>query len=425
MQGQVIDLQLLTFLVNKYNYQIVNIRGLQTSDFWLVNFKANYPLICITHVNRDEPHLASGTFSQVYHAIASTIQRKQKLLILNTNEQAISFETPEMIIRRIETRIMDSFLLDEFNGIEEAVHEVKNVNNEKRKLTKVLQAKARSEFFKNFKASNTTPRLTYFILLICVVYFLFASFIKFSIGNESVAAILAGAYYKMNVVSAFEYWRLFTSGFLHVDFFHLFMNMMALFNVGTVVERIFKRSHYAIILIASILVGNLFVFIAHANSVGLGISGGIFGLLGAYIVYLYAYGAFKNKMILANFIQLLTVNILISLMPGISLLGHLGGFVTGILLGMVFVEHERLAGIKKHALASFALLIGCCGARIPSVLRVEPAYPAVDAAVVHVLRETPLKAYGDYLSDRYVAQMTKQNSSSYLEKYEYYLNGGK
>jgi membrane associated rhomboid family serine protease len=40
-----------------------------------------------------------------------------------------------------------------------------------------------------------------------------------------------------------QYWRLFTSGFLHVDFFHLLFNMYALFSFGVVAEEIFNDSY--------------------------------------------------------------------------------------------------------------------------------------------------------------------------------------
>ena len=36
-EKQVYGLQLLTFLVKEYDYQIVNIKGLKTTDYWLVN----------------------------------------------------------------------------------------------------------------------------------------------------------------------------------------------------------------------------------------------------------------------------------------------------------------------------------------------------------------------------------------------------
>ena len=49
VEKQVYGLQLLTFLVKEYDYQIVNIKGLKTTDYWLVNIKSEYPIICITN----------------------------------------------------------------------------------------------------------------------------------------------------------------------------------------------------------------------------------------------------------------------------------------------------------------------------------------------------------------------------------------
>ena len=156
-EKQVSVLQLLTFLVNKYDYQIVNIKGLPTQDYWLVNLKQKYPLICITNELYTQENINESVFGQVYRAILSTFTMAVKCLILNTNRQSSRFEYQQLIqIPIIEDMPVDSFLLETFEGIDHVVRKVKNVSQEKRHLTKVLQQKARSQYYSSLRERNSS-----------------------------------------------------------------------------------------------------------------------------------------------------------------------------------------------------------------------------------------------------------------------------
>lgn len=415
-EKQVYGLQLLTFLVNKYDYQIVNIKGLPTQDYWLVNLKQKYPLICITNELYTQANINESVFGQVYRAILSTFTMAVKCLILNTNRQSSRFEYQQLIqIPIIEDMPVDSFLLETFEGIDHVVRKVKNVSQEKRHLTKVLQQKARSQYYSSLRERNMLPKVTFTFMVICVVMFLIVKFLAFIPGDEITAAIMAGAYYKMNVISAFEYWRLLTSGFIHIDMWHLLMNMIALMNLGVVIERRLKRSQYIITMLVSIIVGNLFVLIGDGNIVTVGISGGLFGLLGVYSVLLFSEGGYKNPRILSSYISTLVINLFISMMPNISMLGHLGGFISGLALGICFSNQAKLKSFKRHVYIAFgAVLIACC-ACIPFVSRITPVYGGTDAKIIYSAEQLHLDFYADYLLDRYDAQMASQGENGYKE----------
>ncbi|WP_294560775.1 rhomboid family intramembrane serine protease [uncultured Traorella sp.] len=415
-EKQVYGLQLLTFLVNKYDYQIVNIKGLPTQDYWLVNLKQKYPLICITNELYTESNIHESIFGQVYRAILSTFTISVKCLILNTNHQSSRFEHQQIVqIPILEDMPVDSSLLETFEGIDHVVRKVKNVSQEKRHLTKILQQKARSQYYSSLKERNLLPKVTFAFMVICVVVFLLINFLAFIPGDEVTAAIMAGAYYKMNVIGAFEYWRLLTSGFVHIDMWHLLMNMIALMNLGPVIERRLKRSQYIITMLVSIIVGNLFVLIGDGNTVTVGISGGLFGLLGVYSVILFSEGGYKNPRVLSSYISTLVINIFISMMPNISLLGHLGGFISGLALGICFSNQSKLKTFKRHVSISFgAVLIACC-ACIPFVSRITPVYAGTDARIIYTAEQLHLDFYANYLLDRYDAQMASQGEDGYKE----------
>jgi rhomboid protease GluP len=140
-----------------------------------------------------------------------------------------------------------------------------------------------------------------------------------------------------NDVKDGEWYRLFTSNFLHADVFHIFVNMYSLFSIGPSVLSIFKPAGFAVIYIVSGIVGSLFSFIFNngLNRGSLGASGAIMGLLGALFAYTIVSGnsaAFNNILINVAVIALYGF-----LIPQIDNWGHLGGFVTGLILGFCFL----------------------------------------------------------------------------------------
>ena len=74
-------------------------------------------------------------------------------------------------------------------------------------------------------------------MLVCIIIFLLALMSAFYLENDAIAIVLWGAYYKMNVISMQEYWRLLTAGFMHIALFHLFANIMALYSIGCGCEK--------------------------------------------------------------------------------------------------------------------------------------------------------------------------------------------
>ena len=417
-EKQVYGLQLLTFLVNKYDYQIVNIKGLKTQDYWLVNLNQKYPLICITNDVYSKATIDQGSFGQIYSAIISTFKQNTKCLILNTNQMSQKFELNQILqIPVIENQPMDESLLQDFSGIDHVVRTVNDINKEKRTLTKILQQKEKSRYQTFLKQSRKNMKVTNIVGLICLVMFVACQLLTLINQNGITSAILLGAYYKINVVGAFEYWRLLTSGFIHIDFIHFLMNMLALFNLGLVMEKQMKRNQYLTVLLSSIVVGNLFVLMGSGNVVGVGISGGLYGLLGVYTVMIFSNGAYKNRQVMSSFISVLMVNVFISLLPNISLLAHLGGYISGVVLGIYFSRSVKLNNIKKHVLIPYLLVILGCFAWIPKVSRIMPIYAGTDANIIYTLEELHLDFYADYLVDRYDAHLSQQGE----EGYRYYL----
>ena len=237
------------------------------------------------------------------------------------------------------------------------------------------------------------------IIAICFVVWLFIQL--FPSDSTITNSILIGAFYKPFVLAG-EYWRLLTAGFVHVDMWHLAMNMMALFSLGKIFEPLLGVRRYLLILIPSIIVGSLFVLASPENSFVVGISGGIYGLLAAYVTLILRTGGWRMPPVRAALMNMLFINLLLNFLPNISVHAHLGGFVTGLIIyGLITSEKEEVYKRINHIVALVGLVIVLCfiswqNRSIPTRSR----YLGTDYKVLQILHNGPLREYSYFLAER-------------------------
>ena len=187
--------------------------------------------------------------------------------------------------------------------------------------------------------SITEAKLTISLIVLNVVCY----FISF-MGDDDVYFYLF-AQVNASIINDYEYWRLFSSMFLHSDLLHLFMNMFTLLLYGSLVEKFFKRYEYLIIYFFSGFLGNLFTLMLYPpNSLSVGASGAIFGLLGAAFV-LVARSNERTVLVLA--IIYLIYFLVASFQPGINAWAHLFGLIGGLLFGYLFIK-KRYRTSEKY-----------------------------------------------------------------------------
>ena len=237
------------------------------------------------------------------------------------------------------------------------------------------------------------------IIAICFVVWLFIQL--FPSDSTITNSILIGAFYKPFVLAG-EYWRLLTAGFVHVELWHLAMNMMALLSLGKIFEPLLGVRRYLLILIPSIIVGSLFVLASPENSFVVGISGGIYGLLAAYITLILRTGGWRMPPVRAALMNMLFINLLLNFLPNISVHAHLGGFVTGLIMyGFITTEKEEVYKRINHIVALTGLVAVLCfiswqNRSIPTRLR----YLGTDYNVLQILHDGPLHDYSYFLAER-------------------------
>ena len=152
-----------------------------------------------------------------------------------------------------------------------------------------------------------------------------------------------------------EYYRLLTAAFLHGGIFHLLLNMFALAQLGPVLEAALGRLRFVALYLLSALGGSVLSYLLSSPlQLGVGASGAIFGLFGAYYVVVRRLGGETSSIVV-----LLAINLVITVtVPIIDWRAHLGGLVTGAVLAVAFAYAPRGPGRDRlHALACAAVLV--------------------------------------------------------------------
>ncbi len=158
-----------------------------------------------------------------------------------------------------------------------------------------------------------------------------------------------------------QWWRLFSAMFLHFGALHLGMNMLALWDGGKLVERMFGPGRFLSIYLLSGVAGNLLSLVIQGNdAVSGGASGAIFGIYGALLVYVWFA---RHQMQTQEFRWLFWGALAFSaltigmgyIVPGIDNSAHIGGFLTGMVIAVILLPSAILT--SKYFLLT-QLLIG-------------------------------------------------------------------
>ena len=134
-----------------------------------------------------------------------------------------------------------------------------------------------------------------------------------------------------------EWYRIVTSGFLHsTNPMHLLFNMLALWNLGTILEPALGRVRFGLVYAVSLLTGSLGVLVLSPDSLTVGASGAVFGLMGALLIAHRVRGIDPWSSGLGG---VLLINLLITFgVPRISIGGHLGGLAGGLVAAWILLD---------------------------------------------------------------------------------------
>lgn len=168
-------------------------------------------------------------------------------------------------------------------------------------------------------------------------------------GNDA-----AEVFQQWSLVPAFvaggEWWRIGTAGFLHYGPMHLLFNMLALWVIGRDIEVILGRVRFVAVYLVALLGGSAAALLFYgSNAQVAGASGAVFGLMGGLVVVLRRIQAPLSQVLIV-----IGINIVLSVvLPGVSLIGHLGGLVVGAVAtaAMVYAPARNRELVQALAIA--------------------------------------------------------------------------
>lgn len=168
------------------------------------------------------------------------------------------------------------------------------------------------------------------------------------------------------LIAAGEWWRVVTGAFLHASIIHIGFNMLMLWWFGRPLEELLGRARFVAVYAVSALAGSAGALLLAPESLTVGASGAVFGILGAGLFLerrgIHVFGGAALMIVVLNLVFTFAV-------ANISIGGHIGGLLGGILailaltrFGTGHAVYGRLgalgvAGLAAIVAASIAIVV--------------------------------------------------------------------
>ncbi len=174
-----------------------------------------------------------------------------------------------------------------------------------------------------------------------------------------------------------EWFRLVSSVFLHAGWLHIAFNMYVLFILGPPLERVLGHGRFLTLYLLSGIGGAVASYwFSPVNTLSVGASGAIFGLMSAWIIV----GRRLDRDV-TQIIFLLGINVVLGfVLGGIDWRAHLGGAVTGALVALVLTSgrgQERRQQLNKHVAATVAVSVVLVGLTLMRTSAIQDMVPVL------------------------------------------------
>jgi rhomboid protease GluP len=177
---------------------------------------------------------------------------------------------------------------------------------------------------------------TFILIALNIAFYIYTSVAGGDFLNTNFSMIVQYGQVNSLVINGY-YYQLITSMFVHADIAHIAGNMLFLLIFGLRSEELFSLPEYLSIYFLGGLTGNLLSLLLLPNSISVGASGAIFAMFGAAVIY--ARRSFRQSIIGALIYAFFLL--FISSGPGVNNFAHIGGLVTGLLIGYVLATRRK------------------------------------------------------------------------------------
>lgn len=241
----------------------------------------------------------------------------------------------------------------------------------------------RGEAVRNSLINPTRPRATLTLLFINILIFLIGLSMAMDKGvagdylgfNQPVKVVEIrhelGAISRVDVIGQGQWWRLVGYCFVHIGVLHLLMNMYFLYSLGPLVETMWGSVRFLALYLVSGIGGGVAVVLA--NQAAAGASGALCGVLASFGVWVFLNRSHLGRHLSSQWLRGVMTNVLlivlISMIPGVSAMGHLGGGLAGAVIAVPLVYNRFGRGAIRWLglLGAMAVPAACVGLVLGSI----------------------------------------------------------
>lgn len=201
------------------------------------------------------------------------------------------------------------------------------------------------------------PVLVYLLIAVNVVIFAITAAEAGSIANNADSPLFdAWVMWPAGAAVNGEWWRVVTSGFLHIGPIHIAVNMLSLWMLGRDLERVLGKVRFAAVYLLSLVGGSIGVMLfANPNGGAAGASTALYGLMGCYLV-----AVLRLKLDPRSILITIAINVFLTFsIAGLSIQGHFGGLVVGAIAmaAIVYAPAKNRPWWQGGALAALLLVL--------------------------------------------------------------------
>ncbi len=162
------------------------------------------------------------------------------------------------------------------------------------------------------------------------------------------------------LVAEGEWWRIFSAALLHASLTHILFNMWALYVLGPQIEKAVGSGPFFALYLAGAGMGGAFAqYLTPGAFIAVGASGAVFALFGVWLnLAIRRRNTVYGRSLLSQLGFLLLINAALPfIFPAISWQAHLGGFITGFVIGEMWARAKGAGAERTRTTVAVVFVI--------------------------------------------------------------------
>ena len=264
-------------------------------------------------------------------AVVSSKCIGNQILDWGKNKQNIELLLQKVEFLRTEINV-NSVNTENFNDDVDEIQIERNL-----KINSLKKEKTFKDFFAIFIPTKDYL-FTPILIIVNILFFVIMAFDGTNIIEpQGEKLILWGANVRELTLNG-EWWRLISCMFMHIGILHLLMNLYALIFIGVLLEPLIGKNRFIVAYLTTGFIASTASLYWNTFAISAGASGAIFGLFGVFLALLTTTHIEKSvkKPMLIYISIYVGINLINGLKDGIDAAAHLGGLISGVIIGYVY-----------------------------------------------------------------------------------------